>query len=76
MTPKDTAEIREKMLELWKLVDSKQITTSEARMHISIARTILETIKVEIAFAHLSRSQIPSVPLSHLPPPVITTKRQ
>lgn len=63
ITPKDTAEIRKKMLQLWKLVDDKKITTSEARLHIGIARTILETLKVEIAAAHLNQANIPSVPI-------------
>lgn len=63
ITPKDTAEIRKKMLQLWKLVDEKKITTSEARLHIGIARTILETLKVEIAAAHLNQANIPSVPI-------------
>lgn len=64
ITPKDTAEIRRKMLQLWKLVDERKISTSEARLHIGLARVILETLKVEIAAAHLNQSQIPSVPIT------------
>jgi len=60
---KDTADIRAKLLDLWKLIDAKQISSSEARLHISVARAILETLKVEIAAAHLSQAQIPSVPV-------------
>ncbi len=63
ITPKDTAEIRKKMLHIWKLVDEKKMPTSEVRLHVSIARTILETIKVEIAAAHLNQAQIPSIPI-------------
>jgi hypothetical protein len=60
---KDTADIRAKLLEIWRLVDAKQISSSEARLHISLARAILETMKVEIAAAHLTQTQIPPVPI-------------
>jgi hypothetical protein len=62
-TLKDTADIRAKLLEIWKLVDEHKISSSEARLHISLARAVLETMKVEIAFAHLTQSTIPSVPI-------------
>jgi hypothetical protein len=65
ISPKDTADIRRKMLTIWKLVDEKKITTSEARLHIGIARTILETIKVEIAAAHLNQANLDPVPIVH-----------
>ena len=42
----------------------RRCTTSEARLHIGLARTILETLKVEIAAAHFSQGQIPSVPVA------------
>lgn len=60
---KDTQDIRTRILHIWKLVDEKKITTSEARLHIGMARVILETLKVEIAAAHLNQQQIPSVPI-------------
>lgn len=63
MTPKNTFEIREKMLQIWKQVDDKTMSASEARLHIGLARLILETLKVEIAAAHLAQLDIPSVPL-------------
>jgi hypothetical protein len=53
-TIKDTADIRARLLEVWKLVDEKKISSSEARLHISLARAVLETLKVEIAAAHLA----------------------
>jgi len=63
---KDTADIRTKLLEIWKQIDEKKISSSEARLHISVARAILDTLKVEMAAAHLAQQQIPSVPiLSH-----------
>jgi hypothetical protein len=61
---RDTQDIRNKILQVWKLVDEKKISTSEARLHIGLARTILETIKVEIAAAHLSQAQIPPVQIT------------
>jgi hypothetical protein len=60
---KDTADIRHKLLEIWKLVDEKKISSSEARLHISVARAILDTLKVEMAAAHLTQQTIPSVPI-------------
>jgi hypothetical protein len=67
MTPasvvKDTADIRTKLLEIWKQIDEKKISSSEARLHISVARAILDTLKVEMAAAHLAQAQIPSVPI-------------
>jgi hypothetical protein len=60
---KDTADIRAKLLEIWKQIDEKKISSSEARLHISVARAILDTLKVEMAAAHLARVDIPSVPI-------------
>ena len=60
---KDTTDIRAKLLEIWKQIDEKKISSSEARMHISVARAILDTLKVEMAAAHLARTDIPSVPI-------------
>lgn len=60
---KDTADIRIKLLGIWKQVDEKKISSSEARLHISLARAILDTLKVEMAAAHLAQEAIPSVPI-------------
>ena len=69
MTPpstviKDTADIRAKLLEVWRQIDEKKISSSEARLHIGVARAILDTLKVEMAAAHLAQQQIPYVPIS------------
>src|SRR5262249_56593445 len=45
---RDTADIRAKLLEVWRLVDAKSISATEARLHISLARALLETLKVEM----------------------------
>jgi hypothetical protein len=60
---KDTTDIRMKLLAIWKLVDDKKITLAEARVHISLARAVLDTLKVEIAAMHLHQQQFPSVPV-------------
>jgi len=52
---KSTADIRKKLLEVWRLVDEKKMSLSEARVHIQMARGLLDSIKVEIAMAHLSQ---------------------
>ncbi len=61
---KDTADIRAKLLVIWKQIDEKKISASEARLHISVARAILETLKVEMTAAHLTQANIPAVPLT------------
>jgi hypothetical protein len=60
---KDTADIRAKLLDIWKQVDDKKITSSEVRLHVGLARAILDTLKVEMAAAHLAQQTIPSVPI-------------
>lgn len=61
MVLKDTADIRAKILDVWRQVDQKKMSASEARLHMGLARVVLETLKVEIAAAHLSQANIPSV---------------
>jgi hypothetical protein len=73
---KDTADIREKILKVWKLVDEKKISVAEARLHIGLARTILETLKVEIAAAHLASAQIPSISITGRIEPLGISRRQ
>lgn len=63
MAVRDTADIRARLLVLWQQIEDKKISASEARLHISVARAILETLKVEMAAAHLARADIPSVPI-------------
>ncbi len=61
----DTGEIRAKMLKLWTRFDAGKISAGEARTHIGFARTVLETLKVEIAAAHLSEVSVPTVALQN-----------
>lgn len=63
----DTGAIRKKILGLWTQFDNGKITAGEARVHIGFARTILDSLKVDIAAAHLSESHIPVVPLGDRP---------
>ena len=62
---KDTADIRAKILAVWKAVDERKMTVTEARLHIGLARTILETLRVEIMAAHLTQSRIPPIDVTH-----------
>lgn len=64
---KDTAKLRQKMLELWDKFENGKITAQEARGHIGFARTVLDSLKVEIAAAHLNTATIPPVELSTKP---------
>lgn len=59
----DTWAIRRKILALWTQFDAGKISSGEARTHIGFARTVLETLKVEIAAAHLSQMNVPVVEL-------------
>jgi hypothetical protein len=54
----DTAALRAKMLKLWQLFEQGKLSATEARVHIGFARTVVETIKVEIAAAHLGPAAI------------------
>jgi hypothetical protein len=81
MTPasvlKETSDIRIKLLEIWKQIDEKKISSSEARLHIAVARAILDTLKVEMAAAHLTQQSIPSVPiLTHTAIPIRRGREQ
>lgn len=71
---RDTADIREKLLAIWKLVDEKKISVTEARLHIGLARAVLDTLKVEIASAHLAQANLPSVPIGKAD--VVTLRRR
>jgi hypothetical protein len=60
----DTGDVREKMLALWKKLDQGKISHTEARVHIGFARTVLDTLKVEIAAAHLNDASLPKVTMT------------
>jgi hypothetical protein len=51
------------MLELWMRVDAGKISAAEVRLHLGIARVILDTLKVEMMAAHLNQTHIPAVPV-------------
>jgi hypothetical protein len=52
------------MVELLRQVNEKKVSAAEARLKMGLARVILETLKVEIAAAHLAASRIPPVSLA------------
>lgn len=58
----DTGDIRQKMIDLWQKMENGKLSHAEARVHIGFARTVLDTLKVEIAAAHLDAG-IPRIPL-------------
>lgn len=62
----DTTDIRKKMMAIWSKVDKGEMSAQEARVHIGLARTILDTLKVEIAAAHLNMGTVPPVHLTTL----------
>jgi hypothetical protein len=64
LAPNDTAMLREKMLGMWEKFEAGEITGTDARTHIGFARTVLETLKVEIAAAHLNLVRIPPIGMS------------
>jgi hypothetical protein len=54
------------MLMLWSKFEKGEVSAIEARVQIGLARTIIDTLKVEIAAAHLSQSEVPNMPLIRL----------
>ena len=49
----DSEDVREKMVKLWQSFEAGKISPTEARAHIGFSRTIIDSMKVEIAAAHL-----------------------
>jgi hypothetical protein len=52
------------MIELWKQLDDNKITATQVRLHIGLARTVLETLKVEMAASHLNQTRIAPVSIA------------
>ena len=73
---RDTADIRAKLLNIWKLVEERKISPAEARLHIGLARSVLATLAVEISAAHLARLDIPAVSLGRGPEALPMTPRR
>lgn len=63
-TIKDTSDIRNLLLDTLKGVQKKEISATEARLVIGLSRAILDTLKVEMAAAHLAQANTPSVSLT------------
>lgn len=61
----DTAQLRTKLLSLWADMERGKISAAEARTHIGFARAALDTLKVEIAAAHLNVAHVPAVALGN-----------
>jgi hypothetical protein len=54
-------ELRRKILTVWKGLEEGKITPAHARIQIGLARTVLDSLKVEIAAAHVSQSPVQPV---------------
>ena len=59
---KDTQDIRDRMNKVLERIEAKTISASEAKLQISVCRTMLDSLKVDIAAAHLA----------HMPDSVLT----
>jgi hypothetical protein len=53
------------MLTLWKNFDNGKLSTADARVHIGFARTVLDSLKVEIAAAHLAIAEVPALEIEN-----------
>jgi hypothetical protein len=51
---KSTTDIRNKLLDMWDKYEKGEVDALTARVHIGFARATLDTLKVEIAAAHLA----------------------
>lgn len=61
---RSTDDLRQKLLKFWSAFERGEVSTQDARIHIGFSRAVLDSLKVEIAAAHLNESNIPAVPLS------------
>jgi hypothetical protein len=61
---KHTGHLKAKILELWTAFENGEISAVEGRVHIGMARTIIETVKVELAASRPNVIEVPTVPLN------------
>jgi hypothetical protein len=54
----DTLDMKKKLMAIWKRVDTKSITPQEARIHIGIARVVLDCLRVEICAARIGNGNV------------------
>jgi hypothetical protein len=66
---KSTTDIRNKLLDMWDKYEKGEVDAMTARVHIGFARATLDTLKVEIAAAHLAAGTgSGAIPMGALPP--------
>ena len=58
---------------MWQRLEDKEITLPEARVHIAAARYGLDSLKVEIAMAHLQQTVIGPVAFTGKGVPMVLT---
>ena len=71
----DTVELREKILKLWHNFEEGNLSAAEARVHIGFARAVLESLKVEIAAAHIGPGAIAALGVNRRAPLQLARKR-
>lgn len=72
---KNTQDLRRRLLVLWGKIDKGDVSPAEVRVQVSMARTILDSLKVEIAAAHLA-GQADFVPVAFEDAPRIARRTQ
>ena len=72
---KDTQELRQKLIQVSEKFERGEISATEARVMIGAARGILDTLKVEIAAAHLNMGHVPPVALGRAKPAPVMGKK-
>ncbi len=61
----DTLDVRKKMLAFWHKFEQGEMSAQVARTHIGFARTVMDTLKVEIAAGHLGLGNLSPVALGN-----------
>jgi hypothetical protein len=73
----DTTALREKLLRLWAQFEKGELSAQEARVHIGFARAIVETLKAEIAAAHIGAPLVTlGIANSRSRPPLTLARRK
>jgi hypothetical protein len=72
----DTTALRDKLLKLWAAFEKGDLSATEARVHIGFARAVIESLKAEIAAAHLGGGTISAISVSRRTPLALTRQQR
>lgn len=72
----DTTALRDKLLKLWASFEKGELSATEARVHIGFARAVIESLKAEIAAAHLGGGTISALSVNRRTPLALTKQQQ